>query len=113
MRQQWLHGFLDMCLLWLLLERRDYGLGLGQRLTEAGFGEIPGGTLYPSLLRLEKRGLVRTDWEASSVGPRRKYFDLTDEGRAAAAARVAEWREFRAAMDGLAARAPHLAEGAA
>jgi PadR family transcriptional regulator, regulatory protein PadR len=109
MRKQWLHGFLDLSLLCLLAERRDYGLGLGQRLAEAGFGDIPGGTLYPSLLRLEKQGLVQTDWETSTVGPRRKYFDLTPDGRAAAAARAAEWREFRAAVD----RVTALAEATA
>ncbi|HLU27334.1 MAG TPA: PadR family transcriptional regulator [Glycomyces sp.] len=112
MRQQWLHGFLDLCLLCLLLERRDYGLGLGQRLSEAGLGDVPGGTLYPSLIRLEKQGLVQTEWEASTVGPRRKYFELTAEGRAAAAARAYEWREFRTAMDRLTALAPHTAEEA-
>ncbi|WP_460542346.1 PadR family transcriptional regulator [Glycomyces halotolerans] len=112
MRQQWLHGFLDLCLLCLLRERRDYGLGLGQRLAQTGFGEIPGGTLYPSLLRLEKQGLVRTDWETSTVGPRRKYYDLTAEGRAAAEARTAEWGAFRDAVDHVTALAPHTAEGA-
>lgn len=112
MRQQWLHGFLDLCLLSLLLERRDYGLGLTQRLAESGFGDIPGGTLYPSLLRLEKQGLVRADWVASAVGPRRKYYMLTGEGRAAAAERVAVWREFRQVMDRIADRAQRAAEAA-
>ncbi|GAA2143859.1 PadR family transcriptional regulator [Glycomyces algeriensis] len=105
MRQQWLHGFLDLCLLCLLGERRDYGLGLAQRLAESGFGEIPGGTLYPSLLRLEKQGLVQADWVSSAVGPRRKYYRLTAEGRVAADERVAVWREFRQAMDRIADRA--------
>lgn len=105
-RQQWLHGFLDLCLLCLLAERRDYGLGLGQRLAESGFGEIPGGTLYPSLLRLEKQGLVRTDWESSTVGPRRKYFEVTAEGWAVAAERVRVWREFREVIDRMAERVP-------
>lgn len=105
MRQQWLHGFLDLCLLCLLLERRDYGVGLAQRLAACGFGGIPGGTLYPSLLRLEKQGLVQVDWAASDVGPRRKYYELTPEGRAAAAERAAVWREFRDAMDRMTDRA--------
>ncbi|SDE33519.1 PadR family transcriptional regulator [Glycomyces harbinensis] len=110
MRQQWLHGFLDLCLLCLLLERRDYGVGLTQRLAGSGFGDIPGGTLYPSLLRLEKQGLVRADWAASDVGPRRKYYELTGEGRDAAAERVAVWREFRDVMDRMASRAATAVE---
>jgi PadR family transcriptional regulator PadR len=110
MRQQWLHGFLDLCLLCLLLERRDYGVGLAQRLADSGFGEIPGGTLYPSLLRLEKQGLVSADWAASDVGPRRKYYELTGAGQDAAAERVAVWREFRDVMDRMTARTATAAE---
>lgn len=102
-RQQWLHGFLDLCLLCLLAERRDYGLGLTERLSAAGFDDIPGGTLYPSLLRLEKQGLVRTDWEPSTSGPQRKYYELTDQGRAAAGERARGWARFRAAMDSVTA----------
>lgn len=104
LRQQWLHGFLDVCLLCLLAERRDYGLGLIQRLVAAGFDEIPGGTLYPSLLRLEKQGLVRTEWVASSTGPRRKYYELTDAGRTTVHDRVGAWYDFRSAVDSLARR---------
>jgi PadR family transcriptional regulator PadR len=99
MRQQWLHGFLDVCLLSLLADRRDYGRGLAERLVEAGFDEVPGGTLYPALLRLEKQGLVRTEREASTAGPPRKYYELTEAGRAAVRERHGAWRQFRSAMD--------------
>lgn len=98
-RQQWLHGFLDLCLLSLIAQRRDYGLGLTSRLAAAGFDEIPGGTLYPSLLRLEKQGLVQTTREPSTTGPPRKYYELTPQGRQVAAERVGEWQLFRQAMD--------------
>lgn len=98
-RQQWLHGFLDMCLLCLLAERRDYGRGLTERLVTAGFDEVPGGTLYPALLRLEEQGLVRTEREASTSGPPRKYYELTGSGHAAMRERRQTWQQFRAAMD--------------
>ena len=90
----WLHGLLELCLLGLLGEQRDYGLGLTSRLAEAGLGVVPGGTLYPALLRLETTGLVRSNREPSTSGPPRKYFELTDEGRRALGERRAEWREF-------------------
>lgn len=99
MWQQWLHGFLDVCLLCLLAERRDYGRGLVERLVAAGFDEVPGGTLYPALLRLEKQGLVRTEKETSSAGPPRKYYELTGPGREAVAERAQAWQQFRTAMD--------------
>lgn len=99
MRQHWLHGFLDVCLLCLLADRRDYGRGLAERLAEAGFDDVPGGTLYPALLRLEKQGLVRTEREASMSGPPRKYYELTDLGRTAMRERQDAWQQFRAAMN--------------
>lgn len=98
LRQHWLHGFLDVCLLCLLAERRDYGRGLTERLAQAGFDEVPGGTLYPALLRLEKQGLVRTQREASASGPPRKYYELTDLGYTTMRERQEAWQQFQAAM---------------
>lgn len=97
--QQWLYGFLDLCLLNLLAQRRDYGLGLAQRLEAAGLGQVPGGTIYPALLRLESQGYVITEWEPSASGPRRKYFSLTAAGETAAAELRARWAEFRKGVE--------------
>ena len=99
LRQQWLHGLLELCLLSLLAERRDYGRGLVERLSAAGFDDVPGGTLYPSLLRLEKQGFVQVERQASAAGPDRKYYELTPAGRDAAIERAKAWGSFRAAID--------------
>jgi PadR family transcriptional regulator PadR len=96
---RWLHGFLDLCLLGLLASGRDYGYGLSQRLSDAGFGEVPGGTLYPALLRLERGGLVEASWQTSDTGPRRKYFELTAAGRDVRAQQLQDWQPFRAGID--------------
>lgn len=98
-KRLWLHGLLEMCLLGMLAERRDYGLALAERLEEAGLGSVPGGTLYPALLRLETAGLVRAVREPSTAGPPRKYFEVTKEGRAVLALRRDEWRKFRQSID--------------
>lgn len=90
----WLYGLLELCLLGLLAEERDYGLSLTGRLAEAGLGIVPGGTLYPALLRLETTGLVRAEREPSMSGPPRKYFELTKEGRSALEDLRGEWRDF-------------------
>ena len=95
----WLHGFLDLCLLTMLRERPDYGYGLAQRLAAAGVAEVPGGTLYPALLRLEQQGLAEPSWGPSESGPRRKYYAVTDAGRAALDAQVSEWHRFRDGID--------------
>lgn len=97
--KQWLHGFLDACLLGLLLKGRDYGLGLTQRLTEAGLGDLPAGSLYPALVRLEADGLVTATREPSPAGPPRKYYELTASGRVAAEDGMTAWATFRGAMD--------------
>jgi PadR family transcriptional regulator len=97
----WLHGFLDLCLLAMLRERADYGYGLSQRLAAAGVAEVPGGTLYPALLRLEQQGLAEPSWGPSESGPRRKYYAITDAGRATLESQAGEWRLFRDGVDAL------------
>jgi PadR family transcriptional regulator PadR len=90
----WLHGLLELCLLGLLAEHRDYGLGLTNRLAEAGLGFVPGGTIYPALARLEATGMVSSAREPSPSGPPRKYFELTKAGWDALDGRRTEWRAF-------------------
>ena len=98
-QRKWLHGFLELCLLSMLAERRDYGRGLSERLVVAGFDEIPGGTLYPALMRLEKQGLVEAEREVSAAGPPRRYFRLTDRGTHVLAEQHLDWRRFRNSVD--------------
>lgn len=98
-RQQWVHGFLDLCLLGILSRGREYGRSLAAGLSEAGFGEVPGGTLYPALLRLEKQGLVRSIRVPSTLGPTRKYYELTFLGEEEMSRRRDEWQVFRDAVE--------------
>ena len=96
-----LRGFLEPCLLALLAPSPDYGLSLMRRLSAAGLEEVPGGSLYPALTRLERRGLVSTSTRPSASGPARKYYELTAAGRPQQAARRAEWRSFRTAFSAI------------
>ncbi|HWS31254.1 MAG TPA: helix-turn-helix transcriptional regulator [Actinoplanes sp.] len=97
----WLHGFLDLCLLAMLRDRPDYGYGLAQRLAAAGVADVPGGTLYPALLRLEQQGLAAPTWMPSESGPRRKYYEITPAGRTVLDTQAGEWRAFRDGVDSL------------
>lgn len=99
----WLHGFLDLCLLSLLSAEPDYGFGLAQRLIDAGLGEVPGGTLYPALLRLEHQGWVSVSWVSSESGPRRKYYALTAQGQGVLERDARRWGLFRDSIDGVVA----------
>ena len=96
-----LRGLLEPCLLALLENGADYGLSLTRRLTDAGLEKVPGGSLYPALTRLERRGLVSTSTRPSASGPARKYYELTAAGRTELAARRAEWRSFRTAFSAI------------
>lgn len=91
---EWLRGVLDLCVLHVLLDGPTYGYAVAVRLEELGLGTVKGGTLYPLLGRLEEQGWVTSRWEAGDGGPGRKYFEVTDAGRAHAAERAAAWARF-------------------
>ena len=92
-------GTLQYCVLSLLADEERYGFDLVR-----GLGELDGmvtseGTIYPLLSRLRRDGLVESNWQESPSGPPRRYYRLTDSGRAALEAFRLEWRRFRDAVD--------------
>lgn len=92
-------GVLTLCVLALLNRRDSYAYEIAATLSDAiGMGE---GTIYPLMRRMQSDGLVETYLVESSAGPSRKYYRLTDAGRAALAAQAAEWRGFARAVDAL------------
>ncbi len=78
-----------------------YGYLLTKRLEQAGWGAVPGGTLYPALRRLEEGGLVVSEWSSEQPGPARKYYALTPQGREAATASHEAWLRFSATVSNL------------
>ena len=98
-RSEWLRGVLQPCVLQCLADGPAYGYAIIARLAEAGLGEIKGGTLYPLLARLEARELVTIEWRTGEGGPGRKYFRLTDVGRAELADARTAWSAFARAVD--------------
>ena len=67
----------------VLAESDNHGYAVAQRLTEAGFGRMKGGVLYPVLARLESEGILSSTWTAGEGGPGRKVYALTDRGAVA------------------------------
>ncbi len=98
-RSQWLRGVLDLCVLGLLTEGESYGYEIAQAFEKAGLGEIQGGTLYPALTRLQRAELVETSWRDGRSGPARKYYALTEKGRAELRAGGAAWSAFTARVN--------------
>ncbi|MFC7549185.1 PadR family transcriptional regulator [Plantactinospora sp. GCM10030261] len=100
-RSQWLRGVLDLCVLALLDAGDSYGYQLSQALESAGVGQVQGGTLYPVLLRLQRTGLVEAYWREGTAGPARKYYRITDAGRAAVTAGARDWQVFTGPVETL------------
>ena len=92
---QVLKGHLDMLLLATLEDGPRHGYAVRDALRQAGGTrlDIPTGTLYPALRRLEAAGLVAGTW-ADAGGRRRRCYQLTPAGRRRLAGDWAAWREF-------------------
>ena len=58
-----------------------YAYGAIEYLRKKGFTDLTEGTIYPLLLRLEKQGLIRSEIRESAVGPKLKYYLITEAGR--------------------------------
>jgi PadR family transcriptional regulator PadR len=78
------------------MDTARYGYSLIQRLAELGL-DIEEGTLYPLLRRLEKQGLLVSEWDTSESRPR-KYYRISPAGRDVLTALSAEWTDTVAIM---------------
>lgn len=74
-------NFQRPCLLLLIGEKSSHGYDLLERLRDLGFKQSDPGMLYRSLRAMEQEGLVNSDWEVSAMGPPRRTYVLSDEGR--------------------------------
>ncbi|MER5891272.1 PadR family transcriptional regulator [Streptomyces sp. NPDC001941] len=97
-RSSWLKGVLDLLVLSCLTEGESYGYEISKALAGAGLGEIKGGTLYPVLNRLEEAGLAVGEFRAAERGPGRRYYRLTEAGRAHLAAESTAWLGFHTSV---------------
>jgi PadR family transcriptional regulator PadR len=77
----------------ILAESESYGYAILKRVRALSAGELEwtDGMLYPLLHRLQRLGYVTTEWRTPPEGRRRKYYAITDEGRAALAAQQQQW----------------------
>ena len=73
-------GVLEMCILAIIAEEEIYPKAISDRLKEHDLIVVEG-TLYPLITRLKNDGLLDYSWQESNIGPPRKYFKITKEGR--------------------------------
>jgi PadR family transcriptional regulator PadR len=74
-------GILELAVMGALYDERHYGYSLVRVLSESGSISLKEGTVYPILARLDRDGLVRSEWVESDQGPPRKYYALTSSGQ--------------------------------
>lgn len=90
-RAQMLKGLLEGCILRIIAEGESYGYKITESLNMSGFADINEGSVYPVLIRLEKKGYVIAESRKSALGPKRKYFSITQEGKHFIAIFEKEW----------------------
>lgn len=94
-------GEFGILLLALLARREMYGYELVTQLraTSNGVIDLPEGTVYPALRRLERDGLIAGHWVDIGAAPRRRYYALTAAGHGALVAGRHDWQRFTSAAD--------------
>ena len=96
-------GDFALLLLALLAERRMYGYEIVTELRTrtTAVVDLPEGTVYPALRRLERDGQIAGEWVVQASGPRRRYYRLTTAGEKALADGRESWKRFAAAAGGI------------
>ena len=87
----------------ILADGESYGYAILKRVRALSEGELEwsDGMLYPLLHRLGRLGYVTTEWRAPPEGRRRKYYVITEEGRAALAEHRRQWMTVTRALNGV------------
>lgn len=87
----------------ILAEGDSYGYAILQRVREVSGGRMQwtDGMLYPVLHRLERLGFVEARWEQAETGRKRKYYRITDDGRAQLAEERRQWQAVDATLRGI------------
>jgi PadR family transcriptional regulator PadR len=91
-----LKGSSNSLLLCLLDGQPMYGYQIVKELEarSQGYFKFKEGTLYPALHRLEKSGLIISKWELLSNGRQRRYYSITEKGKAMLAQEKTQWLDF-------------------
>ena len=95
-----MQGTLDVLVLKILTlgAEHGYGVSLAIRDRTGGRFDVEEGALYHALHRLERRGLVESEWGQSDNNRRARYYSLTRAGRAELRRETIRWREYAYAV---------------
>src|SRR5260370_36674922 len=93
-------GTLDLLILKVVALGPVHGYAIAQRLEQVSRGvvQVPEGSLYPALHRLENRSLLAADWKETETGREAKFYRLTRKGRAQLESETASWKRLAEAV---------------
>jgi len=96
-----LKGTLSLLILSLLSRKAMYGYEIAATVHQDTDGAFTWreGSLYPSLHKLEANALITGEWEEKESGRRRRYYHITEKGRAALEEKRQSWTELQAAVN--------------
>ena len=95
-----MRGSTDSLLLYLISQQPKYGYQIIKELERKsqGYFKFKEGTLYPALHRLERAGVISGKWQVLPGERQKRYYHITDKGRATLLEKRNQWQEFLAAM---------------
>jgi PadR family transcriptional regulator PadR len=96
-----LQGTLDLLILKTLALGAQHGWGISQRIQQISDNvlRVNQGSLYPALQRLEKAGLIASEWGVTDNNRQARYYRLTAAGRRSLENEVESWKRFVATLD--------------
>jgi PadR family transcriptional regulator len=100
-RSQLLRGALDAAALAVVAEQDGYGYDVLRRLRAAGLSDVGDASVYGTLRRLYRSGALTSYVVPSDEGPHRRYYGITDRGRAQLDEARVVWRDFSRALSTL------------
>lgn len=95
-----LQGTLDLLVLKMLAQEPAHGYAIAQKIlvTSRQVLEVQQGSLYPALHRLERKGLIESEWKEGENGRMAKVYSLTKAGRRQLETEMEEWSRYTAAI---------------
>ena len=99
-KTEFLKGTLDMLILKVVALGPIHGYAISQRIQQISkdFFQVPQGSLYPALHRLEDRGWLQAEWKDSETGREAKFYTLTKKGRKQLEAELVNWERLSDAV---------------
>src|SRR5437870_17566 len=93
-------GTLDLLILKALSLQPQHGWAISERIQQVSRAalQIPQGSLYPALHRLERRGWIRAEWGTSDNNRKARFYELTRDGRKQLGAEANAWKKLTAAV---------------